>query len=99
MKDEKKDMKIDVKVEENIASGIFSNFTNISHSTEEFILDFLYINPSPPPGFGKLMSRVILTPSHAKRLLHALNINLGEYEKRFGEIKISKEQVDIGNLQ
>ena len=62
-----KDFKIEVKVDESVASGIFSNFVNISSSPEEIILDFLFVHPAPPPGFGKLMSRMILTPAHAKR--------------------------------
>jgi hypothetical protein len=81
-----KDIKIEVKVDENIAMGIFSNFSNISHSPDEFVLDFIFVHPAPPPGFGKLMSRLILTPGHAKRFLLALSQNIREYEEHFGEI-------------
>lgn len=84
---EKKDVKIEIKVDETIATGVFSNIANITHSVEEFVLDFLYVNPAPPPGFGKLVSRVILTPGHAKRILHALSENIRNYEGKFGEIK------------
>jgi hypothetical protein len=90
MEKEKIDMKIEIKVDESIASGIFSNFANISHSADEFVMDFLYVNPNPPPGFGKLSSRIILTPGHAKRILQALTDNVRKYEERFGEIKISQ---------
>ena len=41
MDNTKKELKIEVKVDETVASGNFSNFSNISHSPEEFILDFL----------------------------------------------------------
>ncbi|MBN2041425.1 MAG: DUF3467 domain-containing protein [Spirochaetes bacterium] len=85
----KADVKIEIKIDESVASGEFSNFTNISHSPDEFTFDFLYVNPTPPPGFGKLMSRVILTPGHAKRVLQALSDNVRKFEERFGEIKIS----------
>jgi hypothetical protein len=90
MEKEKIDMKIEIKVDESIASGIFSNFANISHSADEFVMDFLYVNPNPPPGFGKLSSRIILTPGHAKRILQALSENIRKYEERFGEIKMSQ---------
>ncbi len=85
------DIKIEVKVDEAIAEGIYTNFTNLSHSPEEFILDFLFVHPSPPPGFGKLMSRIIISPGHAKRLLHALSQNVKDYEARFGEITLNTE--------
>ncbi|MCP4138361.1 MAG: DUF3467 domain-containing protein [bacterium] len=94
-----KDIKIEVKVDENVAAGIFSNYTNISNSPEEFIMDFLFVHPAPPPGFGKLMSRVILTPAHAKRLLQTLNENVRDYEERFGEINVQEHQEKLGNLQ
>ncbi len=90
MEKEKVDVKIEIKVDESIASGIFSNFANVSHSADEFVLDFLYVNPTPPPGFGKLCSRIILTPGHAKRILQALAENIRKYEERFGEIKASQ---------
>ncbi len=99
MSEKEKDIKIEVKIEESIATGSFANFSNISHSPDEYIIDFLFIHPAPPPGFGKLVSRVILTPAHAKKLLGALGRNIHEYESRFGEIKIEYQQRDIGNLQ
>jgi len=95
----KKEMKIEVKVDENIASGIYSNFSNISHSPEEFVLDFLFIHPSPPPGFGKLKSRILVTPAHAKRLYLALSENIAEYEKRFGAIPLNHNKIQLGSIQ
>ncbi len=95
----KREMKIEVKVDEGVASGIYSNFSNISHSPEEFIFDFLFIHPSPPPGFGKLKSRIVMTPGHAKRLYHALSDNLAQYEKHFGEISINHNKIDLGSIQ
>ena len=35
----------------------------------------------------KVRSRVILSPQHAKRLVAALEENVGRYEKNFGEIE------------
>ncbi|MDY6969285.1 MAG: DUF3467 domain-containing protein [Spirochaetota bacterium] len=100
MNPEKKDVKIEIKVDEAKAGGVFSNFANISHSPEEFIVDFLFINPTPPQAFGKLVSRVILTPGHAKRILLALSENISKYEKNYGEIEISHQPENITrNLQ
>ncbi len=100
MNPNQKEMKIEIKVDDQIAAGNYSNFTNISHSPDEFIMDFLFLNPTPPPGFGKLQSRIILSPSHAKKVLLALQQNISQYENRFGEIEIVNNQNEIkDNLQ
>ncbi len=94
-----KDLKIEVKVDESVATGTYVNFSNISHSPEEFVLDFIFVHPAPPPGFGKLMSRVILSPSHAKRFLLGLKQNIEEYEERFGKIDFRANGDESGRLQ
>ncbi len=99
MAQRQEDIKIEIKIDENIAVGRFSNFTNISHSADEFVMDFIFIHPSPPPGFGKMVSRILMTPAHAKRLLETLKQNLGEYESRFGEIRNEPGQGVVGNIQ
>ena len=76
---------IEVQSDPEVLKGVFTNVANIGHSREEFIVDFLFIQHQPIP-FGKLVSRVILTPSHAKRLLHALEENVRKYETNFGSI-------------
>ena len=99
MHQKEKDVKIEVKVDENIAMGIFSNFSNVSHSPEEFVFDYIFVHPAPPPGFGKLMSRIVMTPGHAKRFLLALSQNIREYEERFGEIDMHAQSEEGGRLQ
>jgi len=79
------DNKIEIHLDPEILKGIFANVTNIGHAKEEFILDYLFIQQHPAP-FGKLVSRVILTPGHAKRLLQALQENIRRYEEQFGAI-------------
>ena len=93
------EMKIEIKVDEATAAGKYSNYTNISSSPEEFVLDFLFVQPTPPPGFGKLMSRVILTPGHAKRLARILSDKVRDYESRFGEIVTSGSNTGRDNIQ
>ncbi|MBI4811845.1 DUF3467 domain-containing protein [Candidatus Falkowbacteria bacterium] len=36
---------------------------------------------------GRVVSKVITTPGHMKRLVAAMNENLKKYENAFGEIK------------
>ena len=92
-------IKIEIKVDDEIASGKFVNYSNISSSAEEFILDFVFIHPTPPPGFGKLLSRILCTPAHAKRFANALSHNIKKYEEKFGEIKVVNQQPNEGSIQ
>lgn len=98
MDQQMKEMKIEIKVDEKDATGHFANFANIVHSPEEFIIDFLFINPTPP-GYGKLVSRIILTPQHAKRLLMALSDNLSKYEAANGEIRLVPANLNEKTVQ
>lgn len=93
-----KNVNIEIKIDDEKAEGQFSNFTNISHSPEEFTMDFLYVNPTPPPGFGKLMSRVIVTPGHMKRLIRALQQNVAKYEEHYGEITLTDAPQHNGSI-
>jgi hypothetical protein len=98
MDQQMKEMKIEIKVDEKDATGHFANFANIVHSPEEFIIDFLFINPTPP-GYGKLVSRIILTPQHAKRLLMALSDNINKYEAVNGEIHLAQINPNTKTVQ
>ena len=71
-------LSIDLPAE--VADGIYSNLAIISHSNSEFILDFARVMPGTPK--AKVVSRVILTPEHAKKLLAALQDNIQKYEQK-----------------
>lgn len=81
---------IQIELSEDVAQGTYSNLAIISHSSSEFILDFVRIVPGVPK--AKVKSRVILTPEHAKRLLSALNDNIDRFEKINGTIKINSNE-------
>ncbi len=82
--------KVDMKVDESVATGQYSNIAAIRHSREEFIFDFAFLFPDAPPDApaGRLVARIILSPAHAKRFLLALEENIRKYEKDFGSIPI-----------
>ncbi len=75
---------LNIELSEEMAEGIYSNLVMIAHSPEEFIMDFIRVMPGLPQ--AKVKSRIIVTPQHAKRLLHALEDNLSRYERAYGEI-------------
>lgn len=75
---------LNIELDEETAEGTYSNLVMISHSPEEFILDFIRVVPGVQK--AKVKSRIIVTPQHAKRLLGALEENIERYERSHGEI-------------
>jgi hypothetical protein len=85
---EEKKKEVQITASEEIKRGVFANQAVVSHSTEEFVIDFIYLSPSG----GTLNSRVIVTPGHFKRLIKAMDENLTKYEDKFGEIFEKKQE-------
>ena len=80
----KKPNQLNIELPEEIAEGVYSNLAIISHSSTEFILDFVRMIPNVPK--AKVKSRIILGPQHAKRILKALADNVRRYEAQHGPI-------------
>ena len=85
---ENNNQQISIDLPADVADGVYSNLAIISHSNSEFIVDFARMMPGTPK--AKVMSRVILTPEHAKKLLAALQDNIQKYEQNNGPIKITQ---------
>lgn len=92
--DEKKQnqQQLNIELSEDVAQGIYSNLAVITHSSSEFVIDFVRIMPGVPK--ANVKSRVILTPEHAKRLLMALQDNVKKFEAQHGPIKNIKPGSD-----
>lgn len=84
-----KEQKVDITLSDEVAEGVYSNLAIITHSNSEFIVDFVNILPGMQK--GKVKSRIILAPNHAKRLLNALSDNIKRYESFHGPIKDIEE--------
>jgi len=78
---------LNIELNEEVAQGVYSNLAIITHSSSEFVVDFVRVMPGIPKAGVK--SRIILTPEHAKRLLLALQDNLSKYEAQNGPIRMS----------
>ena len=74
---------VEILLPDHVKGGAFANNAVISHTPEEFVLDFMAIAPTA----GAVVSRIFLTPGHTKRLLEALRVNVERYEASFGRIK------------
>lgn len=77
---------LDIELSHEVAQGTYANLAIISHSTSEFIVDFVRIMPGVPK--AQVKSRIILTPEHAKRLMLALQDNIRRFEQSNGVIKL-----------
>ena len=82
-----KQRRLPVKLPEHIQSGVYSNQMVVSHTREEFLLDF--VNLFPPAGV--VNARVIVSPGHLKRMIRALQENLGRYENVHGPVIEAEE--------
>ncbi len=81
---------IAIQADASVAPGVYSNLMMISHRREEFVLDFLFVQPQRGPNgeaVASLRSRVVTTPEHTKRVLRALEENVRRYEAAFGPIQ------------
>lgn len=85
---------LQIKVHDDILKGAYANAMQVSHTQEEFILDFL--NLYPHQGVGIVNARVIISPGHLKRIIAALQDNLKKYEDRFGKVSEASEPTEMG---
>jgi hypothetical protein len=84
---------LNIELTEAIAEGTYINLGIITHSTSEFIVDFVNVMPGLPK--AKVKSRIIMTPFHAKRLMRALIENIKNYESANGVIKDQPEAMSL----
>ena len=86
MDNQNKDNQLQIELSPEVAEGTYANLAIITHSSAEFVVDFIRMLPGLPK--ANVKSRVVLAPEHAKRLLFALQDNIVKYEKSFGTINL-----------
>ena len=84
-KPQQKTIKVEVKMDDAMGQGTYANMARIFHNQTEFVLDALFLPPQSRE--AHVLSRVLLSPIHAKFLHAALGRNLQIYEDKFGTIK------------
>ena len=80
---EQKELKINITPDK--AQGVFANLALIAHTPTEFVLDFAQLMPGLPQ--ANVVSRIVVTPDQAKKILGALQNNIAQYEQKFGTIQ------------
>ena len=89
MENQNPDNQLQIELKEEVAQGTYANLAIITHSSSEFVLDFVRVLPGLPK--AGVQSRVILAPEHAKRLQRALEENIAKYERAFGPIRLQED--------
>jgi len=88
-KDVKQDPnQLNIELSEEVAEGIYSNLAIITHSNQEFVVDFIKMMPGVPK--AKVKARIVLTPQHMKRFMRAIVDNVKKFEQMHGEIQDSE---------
>jgi len=75
---------IQINTGDELMRGRYSNSLIVSHSPEEFIMDWLLNSPSGT----FLVSRIMVSPGSLKRIINALAENLEKYERQYGPIRV-----------
>lgn len=99
MEEQNNNGQLQIELKEEVAQGTYANLAIITHSSSEFVLDFIRVMPGLPK--ANVQSRIIVAPEHAKRLLRALEDNIAKYEHVFGSIRTSEETplLPLGNVK
>jgi len=79
---ERAETNLEIKIDDAELKGRYSNLLRITHTREEFILDFIQLVPPQ----GVVTARVVTSPGHLKRIVRALAANLARYEEVFGTL-------------
>lgn len=94
--EKKTDVKLEIQINDDIATGQYINLAVVNHNDSEFVIDCIYVQPQAPK--ARVLSRLISSPRHAKRLLMVLQNNIDSYEKTYGVIDLagvgSRETID-----
>lgn len=83
---------LNIELSKEVAQGSYSNLAIITHSSSEFILDFVRLMPGVPK--AQVNNRIIMNAEHAKRLYMALKDNITKFENQFGEIELHNEPLN-----
>lgn len=82
------EQQLQIQLRPEMSDGKYTNLAMIGHTPSEFLIDFIFAAPGMPQ--APVVSRVIMTPENAKKLMFALTDNIQKYEQKFGEIMPSQ---------
>ena len=79
--------KLEIQMDDDVAQGMYINLCMVHHDENEFTIDVMYAPPHRRR--ARIRARIISSPKHTKRLMHALQDQIGRYEERYGTIDVT----------
>jgi hypothetical protein len=76
--------RINIELKEDKAQGTYANATVVTHSTSEFVFDFIRVLPGIQK--AQVVERIIMAAPNAKAFLKSLQGNIERYEKNHGKL-------------
>ncbi len=73
---------LNINAPEGSLRASYANMVHVTHTAEEFVLDF--ISAFEPR--GELVSRLVVSPAHLKRVIRVLQEQFEGYEREFGPL-------------
>lgn len=83
-----------VNADQKVLVGSYANVMRVMHTKEEFVIEFANIHPP----VGEMVSKIITTPGHMKRILVALQENVSKYEAQFGKVDAASAPAGSGEI-
>lgn len=80
---DKNQAKQQIKIADNLPGIEYSNALQIGHNKEEVQMIFMNIMG----GGGKVVGKIITSPSHFKRMAEAMQTNLEKFESQHGKVE------------
>lgn len=71
-----------IKADDEVAKGRFANLAQVGSTQDAFVFDFAFVQGKQ----GFLLSRLLMSPQHAKRFSMALAETIAKHEARYGAI-------------
>ncbi|GAG27927.1 unnamed protein product [marine sediment metagenome] len=71
-------------------STIYVNAVIINNTKNEFIMDYIFAMSESDK--NNILSRIIQSPEHTKRINNLLTKMIKDYEEKYGEIKIEEKE-------
>ncbi len=97
MTEKVQEVKLEIQINDDVASGQYVNMVLVNHNDSEFVLDCIYVQPQAPK--AQVKSRLISSPRNTKRLLLALQQNVVAYEDKYGIIELADQEASHSSDQ
>lgn len=83
---ERQEVRLNVRLPESQAGGVWANFARVGHSEHEFTIDFIRIDYASITTEGEMqgvvVARVGVSPLFVRQLITALEDNWSKYAKK-----------------